>query len=1068
MDTRLDLPKEIFPVKLSRPKLLQTYPRTRLFGILSESVGSCALWICGPAGSGKTTLVNSFIDTSDIACIWYDIDRTDTDIASFFYYMGKAWKKISVDTSSPLPLFTQEFFPKISVFTNRFFNLFSQHVPHPLAIVLDNYQTAGEEPRLHEVLCHAIDILQGKISIIICSRTEPSAAFARSRANRTLRVLNWHHLRFQKKEIKGVISCITDEKYPDTAISDLHRKTDGWIAGLLLVLLKKEAYDHMEPHLLVHQTPDEIFDYLGSTIFDNLEPEIQTILVKLSYLSRISLHAARTLGGKLACRVLETLIQKNGFTFVSMSNPPEYHFHPLFQEFLQKKAPLFFPSSEHDGLLVQTASILAEEGKSEDAINLYIRSHHFMEAMNLILDKAPLLVSQGRLQTIETWIDAFPREIFITQPWLIFWKGACKIPTAPDQAKTLFQKALDIFEAQSNPAGCFMSLSGMLDAVAYQFNSFREFDRYIEKCRILEARFGMAGPPEVILKLTASMLYALLLGGNDPAGTKKWSDRAWQILHETKDVNLALQIFSPLIFLKMTQGDLCAAEHILKIFKGVTHKTTAPLSYITFLDTKTFHAWLSANFEKGLTAARQAMKVEKETGIFLLFLGIRVHAALCAMGLGRYDTAKKFLEEVTPHLSHQGLWHQSLYHYAFFWLHLLRENITDCRYHGLAFFEKATQSGTKMMLTGGHLLMAKMFYALGEKKSAETHLKKSFRLCSRFGTFQEKFMALLTLTTFLLDKKAEAKAEKTLRKALYLGRVWDYRYGFCWIPKEMARLCAHALKKDIEVKYVRTLIREHNLVPEIPPLNIPNWPWPIRISSFGRCKIHLGEDVLQFARKAQQKPLTMLKYLIAKGGTNVPEYELMDALWPDSDGDAAYNAFKTTLHRLRKMLQSKDALAHKQGVLAFNAFIVWTDIRAFASCCSRVDKDLEGQDCVETALQLLNELLLLYRGPFLPEEQSSWVIPEREKLRSKFLYAIQKIADILEHQGQWQKAIHCCRQALEIDPLLESLYPRLMQIYVQSGKKTEALAIYRQCKVILHAELGASPPKKMQYLKQSL
>ncbi|MFO7914044.1 MAG: hypothetical protein R6V15_17950, partial [Desulfotignum sp.] len=71
MDTRLDLPKEIFPVKLSRPKLQQTYPRTRLFSILSESVGSCALWICGPAGSGKTTLVNSFIDTSDIACIWY-------------------------------------------------------------------------------------------------------------------------------------------------------------------------------------------------------------------------------------------------------------------------------------------------------------------------------------------------------------------------------------------------------------------------------------------------------------------------------------------------------------------------------------------------------------------------------------------------------------------------------------------------------------------------------------------------------------------------------------------------------------------------------------------------------------------------------------------------------------------------------------------------------------------------------------------------------------------------------------------------------------------------------------
>ncbi len=716
MVKRPGLPDEIFPGKLVRPKLQQTYPRSRLFSILSQSVGNSALWICGPAGSGKTTLINSFLETADIPCIWYGIDQTDTDIASFFYYMGKAWKEISADTSSRLPLLGQEFFPKIFVFTNRFFQLFSQHLPHPFALVLDDYQTVGEDSRLHQVLCNAIDILQSKISIIICSRTEPPAVFARSRANRTLCVLNWHHLRFQKKEVKGITNCFTDTKYPDTVISDLHRKTDGWIAGLMLILMRKQAYDDMEPHLLVHQTPDEIFDYLGSTIFDDLEPEIQTILVKLSYPSRISQNAAQTLGGTKACRVLEILTQKNGFTFVSMNNPPEYHFHPLFQEFLQKKAPLFFSFSEQDELLVQTASILAEEGKSEDAITLYIRANHFMKAMDLILDKAPMLLSQGRVQTIEAWIDTFPHEIFITKPWLIFWKGACKIPTAPDQAKMFLQKALDIFEARSDPEGCFMVLSSILDAISFQFNTFREFDRYFEKCRILEARFGMSGSPEVIQKLTASMLLAQILGGDDPADTKKWSDRAWQVLHGTNDVNLALQIFSSLIFLRMIQGDLCAAEHLLKIFEGVTHKTAAPLPYITFLDLKTFHAWLSADFQKGLTAARQAMKVEKETGVCLLFLGLRAHGALCAMGLGRYDTAKKLLEEVTPNLSREGLWNQSLYHYAFFWLHLLTENITECRHHALAFFEKATQSGTRMMLTSGHLLMAKMYYAQGEKK----------------------------------------------------------------------------------------------------------------------------------------------------------------------------------------------------------------------------------------------------------------------------------------------------------------------------------------------------------------
>ncbi|MCA1793064.1 MAG: hypothetical protein LC660_04185 [Desulfobacteraceae bacterium] len=1068
MDTRLGLQKEFFPVKLSRPRLQPTCPRTRLFTILTESVGTCALWICGPAGSGKTTLINSFLYSTDIPCIWYGVDRTDNDIASFFYYMGKAWKKISSDTASSLPFFTQEFFSKTSVFTNRFFNLFSQHVPHPLALVLDNYQAAGEDDRLHQVLCNAIDILQDKVSVIICSRSEPPAVFARARANRTLRMLNWHHLQFQKKEVKEVIHYITGTTYPNTVISDLHQKTDGWIAGLLLVLLKKETNDDMEPHLRVQQTPEEIFDYLGTTIFDNLEPEIQKILVKLSYLSRISLHAAQTLGGKLACRVLEVLIQKNGFTFVSMNSPPEYHFHPLFQEFLQKKAPLFFSLSEHDELLLQTASILAEEGKTEDAITLYIRSQNFMKAMHLILDKAPILVSQGRVQTIEAWINTFPHDMFITNPWLIFWKGACTIPTAPEQAKCLFQKALDIFEAQSDPAGCFMSLSGILDAITFQFNVFQEMDHYFEKCRAFEARFGFFGPPEVILRLTASMLNALVLRCPDSQDTKKWSERGWQVLHMTKDVNLTLQIFSPLIILRIMKGNLFAADHLLQVFKKVSHKKASPLSYIVFQDLKSFHAWLSGDFQTGLTAARQAMAIEKETGISLIFLPLRVHAAASAIGLGRYDSARKLLEEVTPFLDHQGLWNQSLYHNVFFWLNLVTENFAECRYHAKAFFEKGTQTGNRMLLTSAYLSMTKMFYAFGERQKAEMHLKKCFHFCSRYGTIQDKFMALLTLAIFFLDKQADTRAEKPLRKALYLGRIWNYRYGFFWIPKEMARVFSYALKNDIEVKYVRTLIRDHNLIPAIPPLDIPNWPWPIRISSFGGLKIYVGENLLQFSRKAQQKPMTILKYMMAKGGTHVPEHALLDALWPDSDGDAACNAFKITLHRLRKLLQSKKAIYHKQGRLAFNAFTVWTDTLSFASCCSRVNKELEEQDGVETALQLLNELLLLYRGPFLPEEQASWVIPEREKLRFKFLDAIQKIADILEQEGQWQKAIHCCRQALEIDPLLEALYPRLMQTYVSMGRKTEALGLYRQCKVILQAELGVSPPEKMQLLKQAL
>ena len=58
---------------------------------------------------------------------------------------------------------------------------------------------------------------------------------------------------------------------------------------------------------------------------------------------------------------------------------------------------------------------------------------------------------------------------------------------------------------------------------------------------------------------------------------------------------------------------------------------------------------------------------------------------------------------------------------------------------------------------------------------------------------------------------------------------------------------------------------------------------------------------------AQQKPLALLKALIALGAQHVPLDQILDSLWPDSEGDAAQTAFTSTLYRLRQLV-GQDAL----------------------------------------------------------------------------------------------------------------------------------------------------------------
>jgi len=75
--------------KITPPVLPKVVPRKRLFSLLDQKEHYQVTWISGMAGSGKTTLVASYLDARNIPCLWYQMDEGDGDIATFFYYLGR-------------------------------------------------------------------------------------------------------------------------------------------------------------------------------------------------------------------------------------------------------------------------------------------------------------------------------------------------------------------------------------------------------------------------------------------------------------------------------------------------------------------------------------------------------------------------------------------------------------------------------------------------------------------------------------------------------------------------------------------------------------------------------------------------------------------------------------------------------------------------------------------------------------------------------------------------------------------------------------------------------------------
>ncbi len=51
--------------------------RRRLFSLLDKMENASAVWLSGPAGSGKTSLIASYLADRKIPAMWYRIDTDD-------------------------------------------------------------------------------------------------------------------------------------------------------------------------------------------------------------------------------------------------------------------------------------------------------------------------------------------------------------------------------------------------------------------------------------------------------------------------------------------------------------------------------------------------------------------------------------------------------------------------------------------------------------------------------------------------------------------------------------------------------------------------------------------------------------------------------------------------------------------------------------------------------------------------------------------------------------------------------------------------------------------------------
>ena len=85
------MPRRTTLAKLTPPRLHAVTRRERLLNLLREHHRHHALiWVTGPPGAGKTSLVASYLAEHKPRTLWYHVDPGDADLATFFHYFAQA------------------------------------------------------------------------------------------------------------------------------------------------------------------------------------------------------------------------------------------------------------------------------------------------------------------------------------------------------------------------------------------------------------------------------------------------------------------------------------------------------------------------------------------------------------------------------------------------------------------------------------------------------------------------------------------------------------------------------------------------------------------------------------------------------------------------------------------------------------------------------------------------------------------------------------------------------------------------------------------------------------------
>jgi DNA-binding SARP family transcriptional activator len=215
-----------------------------------------------------------------------------------------------------------------------------------------------------------------------------------------------------------------------------------------------------------------------------------------------------------------------------------------------------------------------------------------------------------------------------------------------------------------------------------------------------------------------------------------------------------------------------------------------------------------------------------------------------------------------------------------------------------------------------------------------------------------------------------------------------------------------------------------------------------------------------------RKARTLLSILACNGNEVVGTDLLLDALWDGRPPASAAQNLRVYVYHLRRILGSERRIAWRAPGYELVVESGELDIEVFEALAGRGLQALDAAP--DRAAVLLRRALSIWRGPALADlADVPALAPVAAGLEQRRLEIVEArvAADLM--LGRHAALVGELSALVAELPLREHVRAQLMQALCRSGRRTEALEVYRQGRALLMQQLGVDPGPELQRLHQA-